>query len=62
MFIPTLFDPASYHENGLREVTLTDVGVNFDSDVQFIEGNILPNDFGIEPALYPHACFWKGGR
>ena len=25
MFVPALFDPASYHENGLREVTLTDL-------------------------------------
>ena len=58
MFIPALFDP-SFHENGLREVTLTDVGVNFDGDVQFIEGNILPNAVGIEPAFIRTPVFGK---
>ena len=42
--IPSLFDP-SYHEQGLCEVTLTDVKVNYDGDIQFIEGQLHP--FGV---------------
>ena len=47
--IPSLFDPDDYHELGRCEVTLTDVKLNYDGDIQYIEGQLHPFGVNVEP-------------
>ena len=57
--IPSLFDPSDYHELGLCEVTLTDVKVNYDGDIQFIEGQLHPFGVNVEPKYIRQPVYGK---
>lgn len=46
--IPATFDPDAYHEKGLCEVTLINVKLNYDGDIQFIEGDLMPFGVNVE--------------
>ena len=48
MNIPALFDH-SYHMKSLCEVLLTQVSINYDADIVYIEGQIEPNNVNIDP-------------
>ena len=45
--IPSRFDNR-YHERGLCEVTLTDVKLNYDGNIQLIEGQLHPFGVNVE--------------
>ena len=57
-YIPALFDHR-YHEQGLCEVTLTDVKLNYDADIQYIEGNLMPFGVNVEAKFIREPVYGK---
>ena len=58
MNIPALFDHR-YHMQGLCEVTLTDVKLNYDADIQYIEGNLMPFGVNVEAKFIREPVYGK---
>ena len=49
MFLPALHDHDNFHENGIQEIRINNLGINHDGGVWFVEGQVEENDIGINP-------------